>query len=74
MKTVSVTEVRDALSSLERLLGAEGELIVTRRGRPIARITPPAPTCRFPDLSSFRASMPYQDVPSEILIGKDRGA
>jgi prevent-host-death family protein len=38
MRTVSVREARQALSHLERLLIEEDEVIITRRGKPVARL------------------------------------
>lgn len=72
MKSLSIREVREALANLEDLLRTEGELIITRRGRAVARITSLAPATRFPDLKGFRDSMPYQEVPSEVLLREDR--
>ena len=40
MRAVSVREMRALLPGLEDELAKSGELIVTRRGRPIARLTP----------------------------------
>ena len=38
MKDLSIREARQSLTHLERLLEEEGELVITRRGRPIARV------------------------------------
>jgi prevent-host-death family protein len=40
MKTLNIREVRSALSHLDELLRKEGEVVVTRRGKPLARILP----------------------------------
>lgn len=38
MRTLSIREARNSLSRLDELLGREKELIITRRGKPIAKI------------------------------------
>ena len=40
MKSISIREVRAELAQLDELLLREGEVVVTRRGRPIARLLP----------------------------------
>jgi antitoxin (DNA-binding transcriptional repressor) of toxin-antitoxin stability system len=46
---------------------------VTRRGQAIARLLPlePCPVLR-PSNAEFRAQMPRQTIPSEVLIRQDR--
>ena len=36
MRSVSVREMRTALPRLERLLEEEGEIVITRNGKPVA--------------------------------------
>lgn len=72
MKTLSIREVRSALSHLDDLLAEAGEVIVTRRGRPLARILPIRPQRGMPSRAQLRASMPKMKVPSEVLIRQDR--
>jgi antitoxin (DNA-binding transcriptional repressor) of toxin-antitoxin stability system len=74
MKSVTVRQVREALPKLEKLLAKHGELRITRRGKEIARLLPTGPRAHFPSLAEFRASMPFQDPPSEVLIREDRDA
>ena len=78
MRSVSVREVRALLPGLEEELARTGEIVLTRRGRPIARLTPvdgaSATRRRRPNLAEFRASMPFQEVPSEVLVREDRDA
>jgi antitoxin (DNA-binding transcriptional repressor) of toxin-antitoxin stability system len=38
MRTLSVREARQAISRLDRLLMQEDELIITRHGKPVARL------------------------------------
>lgn len=72
MKNVTVRQVREALPKLEKLLAKHGELRVTRRGKEIARLLPAAAPQTFPSLAEFRASMPFQETPSEVLVREDR--
>lgn len=72
MKTLSIREMREALPNLDTLVAEEGEIVVTRRGEPIARVVPAKPKRRMPSHADFRARMPYQEIPSEVLIREDR--
>ena len=74
MRSLSIREVRAALSNLEDLIEKEGELLITRHGKPVARIVPLQKPRRLPSLKWLRDSMPYQDIPSEVLIREDRDA
>jgi prevent-host-death family protein len=74
MKTLSIREMRSALSRIEEIVAEEGEVVVTRRGRPLARILPARPQRGIPSRAELRASMPKLKVPSEVLIGRGREA
>lgn len=72
MKRLSVREVRMSLADLERVLREEGEVVITKRGRPIARVLPvPAPPT-MPSHADFRATMPRMKVGSEHYVRADR--
>jgi antitoxin (DNA-binding transcriptional repressor) of toxin-antitoxin stability system len=73
MRRMTIPEMRAALSRVEDLLREEGELVLTRRGEPIARVIPiqPAPK-RLPSRADLRASMKKMEMPSEVLIRADR--
>jgi prevent-host-death family protein len=43
MRSLSVREMRAALPRLEQLLAEEGEVVITRNGRPVARVLPTPP-------------------------------
>src|SRR5260370_7370306 len=73
LKTLSIREMRSALSRIEEIVAEEGEVVVTRRGRPLARILPPRPRRGIPSRAEWRASMPKLKGPSEELIRQDRG-
>lgn len=72
MKKVSVRELREISPKLERVLSKHGELSVTRRGKEIARVLPARQPIDFAAHEQLRRSMPFQSVPSEVLIGEDR--
>lgn len=72
MKTLSVREMRESLPKLEKLLAKHGHLLIARRGKPIARLSRFADVPHWPSLEAWRASMPFQEIPSEVLIRQDR--
>jgi antitoxin (DNA-binding transcriptional repressor) of toxin-antitoxin stability system len=75
MRQVTVREMRELLPEIEQALRTEGELILTRRGKPVARLVPvPAYPPYRPSNADLRAMMPFQEVPSEELIREDRDA
>jgi prevent-host-death family protein len=72
MKTLSVRETRNKLAELDRLVEQAGEVIITRRGRPIARVLPVAGAKAKPDHRALRESMPPLETGSEVLIAAER--
>lgn len=75
MRSVNVREMRELLPDIEEELRREGSLILTKRDLPVARIVPierERPQRRLH--AEFRASMPFQEIPSEVLIREDRDA
>lgn len=77
MRNLNIREIRQELSHLDELLATEGEIIVTRHGKPIARVLPmetAATARRLPSLQWLRDQMPFQEIPSEVLIREDRDA
>ena len=72
MKTLTVRQMRESLPKLEELVAAEGEIVVTRRGRPLARVVPFLRSRKMPSHADLRASMPKLRTPSEVLIRRDR--
>ena len=67
-KTVSIREMRNALGNLETLVLESGELIVTKRGKAIARVLPIKGRKNRPDHADLRGCMPRLNEPSEALI------
>jgi prevent-host-death family protein len=54
MRTAGIREVRQDLASLLDYVRKGREVVITERGRAIARIVPVAPRKPIPDLSAFR--------------------
>ncbi len=71
MKTLSIREMRAQLGSLDEMMEREGELILTRRGRAIARIVPFEHRRTMPSHADFRSRLPRLS-PSAELIRDDR--
>lgn len=72
MRNLSIREIRAALPTLAELVEREGELIITRRGRPIARIVPVGRPRTMPSRVDLRSMTEPLDVPSEILLREER--
>jgi len=59
MRTVSVAETKAHLSQVLSRVEAGEEVVITRRGRPVARLAPVRKALQpVPSLSDFRASLP----------------
>ena len=74
MKNLTIREARQSLSHLDRLLEAEGELMITRRGKPVAHVMAVGPKREMPSRKSLRESMPRMKQGSERLVREDRDA
>ena len=73
MLTVTLVEAKTRLSELLDKVAAGEEIVITRHGRPAARIAAVEPPKQpVPDLSAFRARMPRLRKPSHILIREMR--
>jgi prevent-host-death family protein len=73
VRSISVREMRTAVPELEQLLEREGEIVITRRGKPIARVVPTAPQ-GIPSRARLRQRMRRLALGSEALIREDRDA
>jgi len=71
-KTLTIREAREGLSHPDQMFAGDDEVIVTRRGEPIARILPIAPRSHLRDLRGFLESQPVQAITSEALLAEDR--
>jgi prevent-host-death family protein len=72
MKTLSIREARAALSRVDDILAEEGEVLITRRGKAVARLLPVRPRKPVPSHAELRASMRPLSVPSEVYIRAER--
>jgi Phd_YefM. len=72
VKELSIREMRASLGQLAELVAAEGELVIRRRGEPIARVLPMTQQRRPPDHADLRKRMPLLETPSSDLIRGDR--
>lgn len=72
MKELNIREAREGLSHPETMFADTDEVLVVCRGEPVARILPVTPKRKVRSLAAFRATQPFQDVPSEVAISEDR--
>lgn len=77
MTEVSVTEAKAHLSELLDRVEQGEEIVITRRGRPVAKVSGVRRKREPIDLAAlatFRASMPFQERPSLELVHEMRAA
>jgi prevent-host-death family protein len=74
MRTMSIREIRAELGRLGEVLEYEGEVVVTRHGRPIARVLPLGAHRKRPRHDELRAAMPRLERGSEESVRADRDA
>jgi prevent-host-death family protein len=74
MRTLSIREARQALSQLDRLLIHEDEVIITRHGKPVARLVRVQPRRSIPSHRNLRDSMSKMRKGSETIVRGDRDA
>ena len=72
MKQLSIREVRSELPNLDALLSKVGEVVITRRGKPIARILPTRRDQGMPSHAELRRSMPRLASGSEKHVRAER--
>lgn len=72
MREMSIRQVRDSLSRIQEVAESEGELLVTRHGRPVVKIVPLRRSTWTPSHADLRASMPRMKRSSAELIREDR--
>lgn len=71
MKTVSVREARERIGSLLDAVSAGENIVITRRGKPVAQLTnidTGDTGIQFPDRTSFRKQISSSEMSSEKLI------
>jgi antitoxin (DNA-binding transcriptional repressor) of toxin-antitoxin stability system len=72
MRSLSIRELREALPSIGQMVESEGEVLLTRHGRPLVKLVPLRPPQSAPSHADLRATMPHMSVPSEELVRADR--
>ena len=72
MKELNIREMRANLGQLAELVAAEGELVIHRRGEPIARVLPMTQRRCPPDHADLRQRMPLLETASTVLIRTER--
>jgi len=73
VREMSIRELRAHLSTIDDVVEREGEVVVTRHGRAVAKVVPVRPRSEAPSHADLRAAMPPMQRPSEELIREDRG-
>jgi len=74
MKKAGIREARQNLSALIDEVKKGREIVITERGKPVARLAPLEKRSRlpFPDLTEFRSRMPKLDPPLSETVIEDR--
>ncbi len=72
MKKLSIREARQALTHLDRLLAVEEELMITRRGDPIAKVVQVGRKRPIPSHRDLRDGVRRMHKGSETLLRRDR--
>ena len=72
MKTAGVREARQNLTALIDETKKGREVVITERGRPVARLVPPVGKSAFPDLAVFRRRSPRLATPLSQTLLEDR--
>jgi len=74
MKKITIREARQSLTHLDRILAAEGEVVITRRGQPIARLARIGRKRAIPSHRDLREAMRPMRRGSKEMIRQDRDA
>jgi antitoxin (DNA-binding transcriptional repressor) of toxin-antitoxin stability system len=72
MKKLTIREIRQSLSHLDRLLAVEEEVMITRRGDPIAKIVQVGRKRPIPSHRNLRDGMPKMQKGSETVLRRER--
>ena len=72
MKKLTIREIRQSLSHLDKLLAVEEEVMITRRGDPIAKVVQVGRKRPIPSHRSLRDAMPRIRKGSEKLVREIR--
>lgn len=72
VRELNIREMRANLGRLAELVAAEGELLISRRGQPIARVLPMSQHRQPPDHADLRQRMALLQPSSAELIRAER--
>ena len=74
MPKAGIREARQNLSALIEEVKKGREVVITDRGKPVARLVPPSPALArpFPDRTAFRRTMPRLRPPLSSSIAEAR--
>ncbi|MGH7277460.1 MAG: type II toxin-antitoxin system Phd/YefM family antitoxin [Candidatus Rokuibacteriota bacterium] len=74
MRTAGIREARQNLSALLEEVKKGREVVITERGRPVAKLVPPDHPRRrgVPNLAAFRRTMPVLDPPLSTTVMEER--
>jgi len=72
MKELNIREMRANIGRLDELLEDAGELVISRRGKPIARVLPVSRQRERPDHADLRRRTSLLTTPSAELIRAER--
>jgi len=74
MRIAGVREARQNLSALLEEVRKGREVVITERGRPVAKLVPPdCPRGKgVPNLAAFRRKMPVLDPPLSTTVAEGR--
>ena len=75
MKHVGIKQAREALPELVHRAEAGEEIVITRQGRPVARLVgAPRRPKSLPSLHVFRVSLGKSGTPAVALVREERDA
>lgn len=72
MRTMTIRKIRESIGQLEEIVSESGEIVITKRGAPIARIIPIAGARIRPSHADLRQRIPPLATPSSELIRAER--
>ena len=72
MKNLNIRQARQALPHLKQILATEGEIIITKRGEPVARLMQIGRNLPMPSHRDLRKKMLRMRKSSSQLIRADR--
>ena len=73
MLEINVKEARSRFSQLLNKVEQGQDVLLTRRGKKVARLVPPEKDCRLPSLKKFRQtiSVPGKGLSSAVQASRD---